>query len=79
MMFCLVFCLNPVNYFWKNYLMNTEEEKFAKTEPFVDANDVDLLAKQAGLEMKDNEELNLKNKLEERDENLLEQNSDEEV
>jgi hypothetical protein len=57
--------------------MSTEEEKFAKTEPFADINDVDKLGKQAGLEMSDDEELDLKNKLEQRDENLLKQNFDE--
>jgi hypothetical protein len=45
--------------------MNTdEEEKFAQTEPFDEANDVDELSKQAGLEMSDSEELGLKDKLE---------------
>jgi hypothetical protein len=52
--------------------MNTdEEEKFAQTEPFDEANDVDELSKQAGLEMSDQEELGLKDKLEERDDNRL--------
>jgi hypothetical protein len=62
-----------------NTFMNAEEEKFAKTEPFADVNDVDKLGKQVGLEIKDDEELDLENKIEERDQNLLEQNSDEEV
>jgi hypothetical protein len=52
--------------------MNTdEEEKFAQTEPFDEANDVDELSKQAGLEMSDSEELGLKDKLEQRDDNRL--------
>lgn len=48
-----------------------EEEKFAKTEPFAEVNDVERLSKHAGLEMSDDEELGLKDKLEERDDNRL--------
>jgi hypothetical protein len=59
--------------------MNTDQEKFAKTEPFADVNDVDKLGKQAGLEIRDDEELDLKNKLEERDEERLDRNFEEEA
>ncbi len=57
-------------------LMNTDDEKFAQTEPFDEvnddqANDIDELSKQAGLEMSDQEELGLKEKLEERDDSRL--------
>jgi hypothetical protein len=48
-----------------------EQEKFAQTEPFDEVNDVDQLNEQAGLEMSDNEELGLKDKLEERDDHRL--------
>ncbi|MGL4880458.1 MAG: DUF6335 family protein [Waterburya sp.] len=48
-----------------------DEGKFAHTEPFDEVNDVDQLSKQAGLEMSDNEELGLKDKLEERDDSRL--------
>ena len=51
--------------------MNTDEEKFAKTETFAEVNDVDKLGKQAGLEIPDNEELGLKAKLEARDDSRL--------
>jgi hypothetical protein len=51
--------------------MNTDDEKFAQTEPFDEANDVDELSKQAGLEMSDHEELGLKDKLEQRDDSRL--------
>ena len=51
--------------------MNTGEEKFAKTEPFTEAHDVDKLGKQAGLEIPDDEELGLKSKLEARDDSRL--------
>jgi Family of unknown function (DUF6335) len=51
--------------------MNTDDEKFAQTEPFDEANDVDELSKQAGLEMSDSEELGLKDKLEQRDDSRL--------
>ena len=63
--------------------MNTGEEKFAQTEPLAemsginkqmadeDINNVDRLGKHAGIEMADNEELGLKAKLEERDDNRL--------
>jgi hypothetical protein len=59
--------------------MNTEEEKYAKTEPFADTNDVDSLGKQAGLEMTDKEELALQDKLEKRDEDRLDGSSEEET
>ena len=59
--------------------MNTGEEKFARTEPFVQVNDVDKLGKQAGLEMSDNEELGLQAKLEERDDNRLDLDSDQQT
>ena len=59
--------------------MNTGQEKFAQTEPFTEVNDVDKLGKQAGLEMSDGEELGLKNKLEERDDNRLDLNSAEQT
>jgi hypothetical protein len=52
-------------------LMNTDEDKFAQTEPFDEVNDVDQLSEQAGLEMSDNEELGLKDKLEQRDDSRL--------
>ena len=51
--------------------MNTGEEKFARTEPFAEVNDVDRLAKEAGLETPDNEELALRQKLEARDNSRL--------
>ena len=51
--------------------MNTDEDKFAQTEPFDEVNDVDQLSEQAGLEMSDNEELGLKDKLEQRDDSRL--------
>lgn len=55
--------------------MNTGEEKFARTEPFAEVNDVDKLGKQAGIEMSDNEELGLKAKLKERDNSRLDLDS----
>lgn len=51
--------------------MNTGQEKFAQTEPFDEINDVDKLGKHAGLETPDSEELGLKEKLEQRDEERL--------
>ena len=51
--------------------MNTGEEKFARTEPFAEVNDVDRLGKKAGLEIPDHEELGLKAKLEARDNSRL--------
>ncbi len=51
--------------------MNTGEEKFAKTEPFAEVNDVNKLGKLAGLEIADDEELGLKAKLEARDDSRL--------
>lgn len=49
--------------------METGQEKFAQTQPFANTNDVESMAKNAGLEMADDEELRLKEKLEERDDN----------
>ena len=59
--------------------MNTGEEKFAKTEPFAEINDVDKLGKQAGLEISDDEELGLKAKLETRDDSRLDLDSAEQT
>jgi hypothetical protein len=61
--------------------MNAGEEKFAQTEPLNEdrnndySNDVDELGKEAGLEMSDDAELGLKDKLEERDNNRLDLDS----
>ena len=51
--------------------MNSGAEKFAKTEPFAEVNDVDKLGKNAGLEMADDEKLGLKAKLKARDDKRL--------
>lgn len=59
--------------------MNTGKEKFAKTEPFAEAHDVDKLGKQAGLEIADDEELGLKAKLKARDDNRLDLDNSEQT
>ncbi len=59
--------------------MNSGAEKFAKTEPFAEVNDVDKLGKNAGLEMADDEELKLKAKLKARDDNRLDLDSQKET
>lgn len=61
--------------------METGQEKFANTEPYTPENDnveqlnnVDKLARDAGLNMSEEEELGLKDKLEERDDSRLDLN-----
>ncbi len=51
--------------------MPREIDKFAKTEPFMESNEVDQLGEKAGLDISPEEELALKDKLEERDKERL--------
>ncbi|MGV2830459.1 DUF6335 family protein [Myxosarcina sp. GI1(2024)] len=51
--------------------METGNEKFANTEPFEETHNVDKLGKDAGLNMSEEEQLGLKDKLDERDDGRL--------
>jgi hypothetical protein len=54
--------------------METGKEKFANTEPFAESHNVDKLGKDAGLDMSEEEQLGLKDKLDERDDDRLDLN-----
>lgn len=50
------------------------QDKFANTEPFAESHDVDKLGKEAGINMSEEEELGLKDKLKARDDSRLDLN-----